>query len=274
MKTQTFYTTPNERSANLCDVTKDIRINCVGSVDKTDFSTNSVRKDFYLMYVIKGGVTIQFENAKYYFSDGEMLILKPGTKYFYHTDSKIGINYLWMHFTGAKIEEILQNCLIETNKITKCGHSASIIELWKKMCNEFILNDSHFDVMTSSIFTEIITAFSRRINSTNSKKHLLKSVHFIHENYSKKINVSDLAKIENLSESHYRSVFTKIFGESPVEYITSRRIENAAYMLESSDKNLEEIAFLVGYNDTYYFSKQFKRKMGISPGKYRKSKQI
>ena len=273
MKTQTHYTTQNENSANLCDVTKDIKINCVGAVDKNGFSTRSVRRDFYLMYVIKGNMSIEFGGEKSTISDGQLLIISPGTHYSYFAGKNSTINYLWIHFTGKNAEAMLRKFGLETNIIFDCGHSASIIEMWKRICNEFVLNDSHFDDMTKAIFTEILAAFSRRIDRKNSKRLFIKSVRYIHENYAQKISVVDLANIESLSESHYRSVFTKIFGESPVEYITARRIEAAAYMLENSDKNLEEIAALVGYSDSYYFGKQFKKKMGIAPGRYRKDKQ-
>lgn len=272
MKTQTFYITPNERSANVKDMTKEIKVNCVGAVNRNNFATRSVRNDYYLIYLLTGGMTLYFNNREHYIKEGELIIIRPNIKYYYYTENT-NVNYLWMHFTGFKAEETLSKMMLDTNKILQCGHSGSIIDLWKRMCNEFIINDTFFEDMTTCIFQEILTVFSRRVNSSSGKKHLLKSVLYIHENYAKKISISQLAEIENLSESYYRTVFSNIFKASPIEYITDRRIEAAAYMLNDTDKTLEEISSLVGYNDPYYFGKLFKKKMGVSPGKYRKSKQ-
>jgi len=271
MRFQTYFNTPIEILADVCDMTKDIKINCVGAEEFNDNDcNNSVRKDFYIMYVIKGIMNIKFGDCEDVIQAGNLLIMKPGTKYIYRPVKGIKVNYLWLHFTGNQVEKMLQDANLPTNKILDCGYIGGIEECWTRMCNEFIINDEHFEQMSKSIFTEILTIFSRRINESNGKKRLLKSSLYIHRNYHQKLTVEFLASLEGLSESHYRAVFTRTFGESPVEYIITRRIESAIYMLENSDKTLNEIAELVGYNDVYYFGRQFKRKTGISPGQYRK----
>lgn len=273
MKTQTYHNAPFERMANVCDMTKELCINCVGAVDDSvGFSSRSVRNDYYMMYILKGSMNIEFDEFKGVISAGDLLIMRPGTEYVYYAEKGDGINYLWLHFTGSNAEKMIQNVSVPLNNICYCGQIGSMVEYWKKMFHEFVLNDKYFTQMTTTLFTEILTVFSRRINDFNEKNRLLKSVLYIHENYRKKIKVSFLASMENLSESHYRTVFARLFGESPMEYITARRIEAAEYMLENSDKKLTEISTLVGYNDVYYFGRQFKRKIGISPGKYRKNR--
>ena len=268
MKTQTYYTAPNEPSANVCDNSKEIVTNCVGAVDRNHYSTRSVRKDYYMMYMIKGSQPISFENKTFLISDGDLLILKPNTQYSYSAKDA-SVNYLWLHFTGCSAEQKLLTAGLETNTIMHCGHSVRIIELWERMYYEFTINDRHFEDMSCAIFTQILTTFSRKVQHISSEPYLQKSLAYIHENYPQKISIAVLAKIEGLSESHYRALFVKLFGESPVEYITKRRIMSAVYMLENTDCRLDEIATLVGYNDTYYFGKKFKQVMGISPGKYR-----
>ncbi|MBO5060510.1 MAG: helix-turn-helix domain-containing protein [Clostridia bacterium] len=273
MKTQTYYNVPYERMANVCDMTKKLCINCVGAVDDSvGFTTRSVRKDFYLMYILKGSMNIEFDSTKSTISAGNFLIMKPGTKYVYYAEKGDGINYLWMHFTGKDAENLLQSFSIPTNCICSCGQIASLVEYWNRMYREFVINDEHFLKMTETVLTEILITFSRHISGLGEKKRLLKSILYIHENYHKKINIAYLAAMENLSESHYRAVFAQMFDESPIEYITSRRIEVAIHMLENTDKKLSEISALVGYNDVYYFGRRFKRKTGMSPGVYRRNR--
>jgi YesN/AraC family two-component response regulator len=57
---------------------------------------------------------------------------------------------------------------------------------------------------------------------------------------------------------------------SPVKYINSLRIEKAKAMLKNSNFSVEEIAYCVGINDRFYFSRIFKKELGISPTEYRK----
>lgn len=268
MKTQTYYTAPNEPSANICDDSKEIVINCVGAVDRNHYSTRSVRKDYYMMYVIKGSQPISFDSKTFVIADGDFLILEPNTQYSYSAKDA-AVNYLWLHFTGYRAQQKLLAAGLKTNTIMHCGHSVRIIELWERMCHEFTIHDKHFENMSNAIFTQILTAFSRKIQSTDREKILQKSLVYIHENYHQIIRIATLAKIEGVSESHYRALFAKFYGESPIEYITKQRIMSAVYILENTDCRLEEIATLVGYNDVYYFGKKFKQIIGISPGKYR-----
>jgi AraC-like DNA-binding protein len=268
MKTQTYYTAPNEPSANLCDNSREIVINCVGAVERNHFSARSVRNDYYIMYVIRGSQTICFDNKTFVIADGDLLILEPHTPYSYSTKDA-EVNYLWLHFTGYGAQQKLHAAGLQTNTILHCGHSVRIIELWERMCHEFTIHDQHFETMSHAVFTQILTTFSRKIQSIGKGKNLQKSLVYIHENYSQKISIATLAKIEGFSQSHYRALFAKIHGESPVEYITKQRIMSAVYMLENTDCRLDEIATSVGFNDAYYFGRKFKQVMGISPGKYR-----
>ena len=270
MKFQTYFNGPFEVMSNVCDITKKFIVNCVGAVDDSiSFNNTDARHDYYMMYVIKGNMDIKFGDYKGIIRSGDLLIMKPGTKYTYSSSIGSGLNYLWLHFTGYDAEKIVKEASVPLNKICHCGNIGGVIESWKRMCTEFIINDEHFEGATFSIFNEILINFSRAINNNREKNRLLKSTMYIHENFQQK-----LAKMENLSLSHYRAIFTRMFGESPIEYIISRKIEASIQMLENSDKKLSEISTLVGYNDVYYFGRQFKRKIGVSPGKYRKQKQI
>ena len=275
MKGQTYYNATHELMANVCDMTKELCVNCTGVVDDSrDFVTHSIRRDYYMIYILEGSMNVEFEDIKSVMSQGDLLIIKPETEYLYYAKQGSGINYLWIHFTGNKAENIVKEFSVPLNRICKCGCIGMITEYWKKLFHEFMICDEYFERMTTAVFVEIMSLFSRRLKNTDAKERLFKSVMYIHENFRNKISVNQLAKMENMSESHYRTVFTSMYGESPIEYIISRRIEAAVNMLENTDKSLNEISCLSGYNDMYYFAKQFKRKPGISPGKYRKNKSI
>ena len=101
---------------------------------------------------------------------------------------------------------------------------------------------------------------TRQVSYSDFKEYVAKG-------YVDKVVAYDNNKVEFTIAS---DSIARIFGESPIEYIISRRIDAAIYMLRNSDKSLAEIAEFAGYNDVYYFSRHFKRKTGISPGQYRK----
>lgn len=99
----------------------------------------------------------------------------------------------------------------------------------------------------------------------NAKKMLLKK-----ENLS----MSEIARNCCLSESGFRKVFTENVGISPSVYRNTERIFEAKYLLESTDKSVAEISEELGFFDTAYFCKIFKKYEGISPRKYSKNKKL
>lgn len=80
-----------------------------------------------------------------------------------------------------------------------------------------------------------------------------------------------LAQLIPLSKSYFMYCFKRITGTSIVSYITQIRIKNACEMLLSTDKQVVRIAMECGFDNLSNFNRQFKKNVGCSPLKYRKS---
>ena len=94
---------------------------------------------------------------------------------------------------------------------------------------------------------------------------------FIEENYSQVITLTDLASRFHLDPSYLSRLFSKEYGETVTAFITRIRIEHAIELMQDPEKRLDTISFLVGYDDYHYFSRVFRKKMGLSPSEYRKA---
>ena len=82
--------------------------------------------------------------------------------------------------------------------------------------------------------------------------------------------VQELADEAHMSRVHYTRRFKRAVGLSPNEFLVRQRVERSAILLKQTDWTLEQIADVIGYADQHYFSRQFRRTMGVSPGAYRK----
>ncbi|MFD2668386.1 helix-turn-helix domain-containing protein [Listeria grayi] len=74
----------------------------------------------------------------------------------------------------------------------------------------------------------------------------------------------------NISQSYLSSIFKKYTQTSPIEYFIQLKIDQACKFMKLTDMKIYEIAKKVGYEDPYYFSRLFKKYMGLSPKVYRK----
>jgi len=113
------------------------------------------------------------------------------------------------------------------------------------------------------------------VNKSNTKFHFRMSVtrvlEYLNSHYGEKISVEDLARVANLSSSHFSRVFKEQTLMSPIEYIMMTRLEYAKRMLRVNEKSLSEIALDCGFNSSSYFYQCFTREFKISPSDYRKN---
>ena len=92
---------------------------------------------------------------------------------------------------------------------------------------------------------------------------------YIHENYMYDISMQELARTMNYSEAYFCKLFKQCFGQNFISYLTDYRVEEAKRRLEEPTANIKEIGKAVGYGDSNYFTKVFRRITGVSPTEYR-----
>ncbi len=94
---------------------------------------------------------------------------------------------------------------------------------------------------------------------------------YIRNNFMEALTLEQLASLVSVSPSYLIRIFRKELGTTPMHYLCSTRIHTAKSLLQASSLSIDEIAQHVGYQDTSYFWRVFKRMTGISPSGYRKS---
>ncbi|MFA5006581.1 MAG: AraC family transcriptional regulator [Candidatus Izemoplasmatales bacterium] len=92
---------------------------------------------------------------------------------------------------------------------------------------------------------------------------------YIENHLFEEITLEDLSAYSHYSKFHLSREFNKMVGTSIPEYITRRRLSNAAIMIFETDKTISYIANTHGYNSDKYFSTVFKKNFGVSPSAYR-----
>ena len=109
-------------------------------------------------------------------------------------------------------------------------------------------------------------------NTTDIEKRVNQAVEFIKENFpDPDLNLNDVARHVNLSASYLGNSIKKYKKTSYVSLLNQIRIDNAKKLLARPDIKTYEVAFLVGFNSSQYFSSSFKKSTGMTPGAYRES---
>ena len=100
-------------------------------------------------------------------------------------------------------------------------------------------------------------------------RHLLRAKDLIDARYAEPLDVAEIARAARLSPAHFSREFRRAFGETPHQYLLTRRLERAAALLRSTDRSVTEICFLVGLRSVGSFTTSFTRAYGMSPTAYR-----
>ena len=118
-----------------------------------------------------------------------------------------------------------------------------------------------------SSIKEISSDDGKSENLQDSQKSIIKK--YIKENYKRDISAGDVAGILGYSDVYFSKIFKQLFDDTFINYLTNLRIEKAKVLLKDVSFNIKEVGASVGYTDSNYFTKVFKRAVGMSPSEYR-----
>src|SRR5215467_177174 len=102
-----------------------------------------------------------------------------------------------------------------------------------------------------------------------STRHLLRAKDLIDARYRDPLDVPTLAGVAHLSSAHFSREFRRVFGETPHQYLLTRRLERAAALLRNTDHSVADICFEVGLASVGSFTTSFRRVYGMTPTAYR-----
>nr|WP_314610531.1 response regulator [uncultured Lachnoanaerobaculum sp.] len=114
---------------------------------------------------------------------------------------------------------------------------------------------------------ENVRSMQKTDGIVHSQKDIIKD--YIDRNYKKDISAKDVAGILGYSDVYFSKVFKQLFDDNFINYLTKVRIDRAKVLLKDVSFNIKEVGKSVGYADSNYFTKVFKRSIGISPSEYR-----
>jgi len=153
--------------------------------------------------------------------------------------------------------EMIQRYFMRLFSIAKNGHT-----LGNMICLSQVLI-----TMLSEIYF-----FERESELSKVDRNLTKAVNYMYENLSEELTLEDVAVYMGLSKSYVNLIFKEHTRRTPIEFFTHLKIQQACKYLRLTNMFIYEISANLGYEDQYYFSRIFKKVMGVSPKEYRKQK--
>lgn len=234
------------------------------------------RLDYQLLYIVSGKGHFYFHGEDRVVYAGRMVLIQSRQEQHYEYFGEDKPEVYWVHFTGSDVKNILRSYNIPMDDpIFYSGASSTYSYLFKEMINELQNCKTGYEDLLTMYLRQIFLLVQRTRQeerptvSTYIQEEMEFARRYFNEHYNEPISIQEYAESRNMSVCYFQRNFKQIVKHTPMQYLLTIRVNNAASLLETTDYSMAEIAAIVGYEDPLYFSRLFRKIKGVSPRDYR-----
>jgi AraC family transcriptional regulator of arabinose operon len=230
----------------------------------------------FLFYCVDGNGWYKVGDKKFNVGPSEYFILPQNTEHAYGSNPDHPWTIYWIHFGGSLLQHFNSLHPVKENPgPLHIKNSEELITLFSRIYKTLELGFSNDNLMFASMcLSHFITLFiynsKHYPNASPGKMDCIDSaILYMQEHINKNLTLNDLSKHYNYSPSRFSSLFKQKTGYAPIDYFIQMKMQKASQQLDLTDLPIKNIAITMGFDDPYYFSRRFRKIIGMSPTKYR-----
>ena len=237
----------------------------VGSSEKNIKTWPNHSHDHWeLIYNVQGNGIISFEGGEEYtFKPYDIFLIPPGVSHYKFSD--IYYQDIFIRIDDSRLKEKRITVFCDTDKTV-----LKLLKIANRSYhkNEFLVLESLWDVIYNIIFT---------CNKPKERSREVEQlINILIDNMSNpNFKIGDMTDTTHYCTDHIRRIFKAQTGYTPIDFLNNLRIKQACAFLKNNDNShytIADIALMCGFYDSAYFSRFFKKNMGVSPLEYRNKK--
>lgn len=247
-------------------------------------------EEMEIIYIKKGSGVVAVNLIEYEVSAGSIIFVLPGQLHsIYQLDGSERMEYENMIFnTGILISKYTDTCNKDflmpliSGKVAIPVHVSREYEHYDQLarilddCDRIRSEKPHGEelYLKSQLYMLLYVLENKcklqepALGNNKSIERMKEVIKYVELHYAEHISVDDVARVASCSSSHFMKCFKETFNCSFVEYLKEYRLTLAARIISQSDGNILEVAESVGFDNLSYFTRSFKAKYGVTPGKY------
>ena len=241
-----------------------------------DWKKGRVLPEFSIIYITRGeGFFKSKATGKKQIKEGTVLLLFPGIWHTYAPDFRTGWKEYWVSFDGIQPQKFMQHKILSPGKpVWEIGFNETLLQLYHQilelMEEETIGYREIIASLTYQIIAQVHTAERhRQFGGKEIETVIKKAKIYMVENIDKPVDFEQLVVELHVGYSWFRRMFRHYTGLAPGQYFLQLKLNKAKKLLSETMLPVNQISLLVGFESQYYFSKCFKKKIGVSPLQWR-----
>ena len=234
------------------------------------------RSDYLLVYVARGIGHVTINNDEIVIGQKQAFLLKPQEPQSYRFYKKDNAVDYWVHFNGTQCDSIIKDLDLGGKHILRLNiDTLDIEQMLYRMCHEFTHKKPYYEQVCSGLLVATLSLISRSLSVAEEPASIKRSelieqiISEFHTSPQYPLVISKFARKYSVSTNHLIREFKKSTGKSPSQYLIDIRIKKAEELLLFSNYTSSQIAEFLGYYNYSYFSRLFKKRVGVSPNEYR-----
>ena len=233
-----------------------------------------VLQEFQCIYIVRGEGVFESEATGHVkIEAGNLCFLLPDTWHRYRPDPETGWDEYWVSFDGDMPRQLLEQGILSPNQaVYNVGLDESILRCYKELMDVVESDRGGYRQIAATLTAQLIARAraSTRVEDDPLQKMMREAVFYIEQNVDQSIDFAHLAAKLNIGYSSFRHKFKRHVGLSPKQYHLQLRISNAKSLLTNTTLTISEIAAALNFSSPYYFMKLFKKRVEMSPTKWRR----
>ncbi len=229
--------------------------------------------EYQIVYITKGRGVFETSQKTHVVVPGTVMMIFPGIRHHYKPDFDVGWTEYWVGFKGPHADTLREQGFLSPRKPTyEVGLQNSLLDIYGRIF-ELVRNQQPlYQIRASSLVLTLIAevlAHERKTVQHSSSEGLVEKAKFLmEENIDREVNLVGIGGTLGVSTSHLNAVFKSYTAMTPYQYFISIKIRKAKELLEAGSLPIKEVAFRLGFDDQYYFSRLFRKKTGIAPSRW------
>jgi AraC family transcriptional regulator of arabinose operon len=232
----------------------------------------------FIFYCVDGHGWYKIENERYEVGPNEFFILPQNKEHAYGSDETRPWSIYWIHFGGTSLPDFNTMQIVRDHfKPAYIKASDTIVALFNKIYQTletgYSIDNLTFSNLCLSHYLTLFLYNAKHFDASVTKSDIISdAIRHMQENINSNITLQDLCSHFHYSPSRFSSLFKQRTGYSPIDYFIQLKMQKASQLLDFTDQSIKDVAFTFGFDDPYYFSRRFRKTIGVSPKKYRSIK--
>ncbi|PCE62547.1 AraC family transcriptional regulator [Sediminicola luteus] len=231
--------------------------------------------EYIFMYCVEGEGWYQSEGERHHIGPNQFLIIPKNTPHTYGSALDNPWSLYWIHFKGTLAGNLYKRYTDLEHTVVSIPYQSRRVEQFKNIYSTLTQSYltpplEYVNLSTLSFISLFVYDHIAQKDAPEEIEDIVESIIvFLEANLERPLKTDDITKEFNYSASYIFSIFKKRTGYSLINYFNLKKIQKACEYLQYSDLNIKEISYKMGFQDPLYFSRSFKKHMGMSPKKYK-----